>query len=242
MSVKNIRIILSVISAIVNLSISNAQQFIGILGGCEKGTFWAFANKRDYDAKYHLKNGAAFSSFYETKMDSTINLKIELQYQFQSGDMEINNHASHISSFYKNLNYSFHLLNLNLDYSLPLFENRSWKMYFLLGPTFSYNINTTAKGNGWNFYYQTQIDTNGNPVHILMTQNWEKNESNSKDLSKFNFGFDIGFNFVMPINNKLDFLLQNKYNIFFTSITRAPGQTSLLTGRLDVGLRYNLTH
>ena len=241
MSVKDIRIILSSISVIVNLTVSNAQQFIGISGGYNKETFLDFANKQDYDAKYHLKSGVAFSSFYETKMDSTSNLRIELQYKFQNADMEINNNAGH-ASFYKNLNYSFQLLNLNLIYSFRIFEKKSFKMYFLLGPTFSYNINTIAKGNGWEFYYQTQIDTNGNPVQILTRRNWKKNESNSKDLSRFNIGFDIGFDFMIPINNRMDFILQNKYNVFLTNITTLDNlrYTSLFTGHLNVGLRYNL--
>jgi len=241
MSVNNIHIFIAAFVSIVNLSIANAQQFIGISGGYSKGTFIDFAKKQDYDANYHLKNGVAFSSFYETKMDSTSNLRIELQYKFQSADMEIKSNAGH-ASFYKNIDYSFQLLNLNLIYSFRLIEKKSLKMYFLLGPTFSYNINTIAKGNGWEFYYQTQIDTNGNPVQILTTRNWEKNESNSKDLSQFNFGFDIGLDFAIPINNKLDLLLQNRYNIFLTNIMTLDDlrHTSLLTGYLNLGLRYNL--
>lgn len=241
MSVKNICIIIFSVIGILNSLVSNAQQYIGISGGYCKGTFVDFAKKQDYDANYHLKNGAAFSSFYETKMDSTSNLRIELQYKWQSADMEIKNNAGH-ASFYKNLDYSFQMLNLNLNYSFRLIEKKSFKMYFLLGPTFSYNINTIAEGNGWEFYYQTQIDTNGNPVQILTTRNWEKDEHNSKDLSRFNIGLDIGLDFMVPINDRMDFILQNKYNIFLTNTMTLDDlrHTSLLTGHLSLGLRYDL--
>jgi len=227
---------------VLNTTISNAQKFVGISGGYGKGTFLNFAKKLDYDSKYHLKNGVAFSSFYETKndYDSTSNIRIELQYKFQNADMDINNDAGHFS-YYKNLDYSFQLLNLNLIYSFRLFEKKSSEIYFLYGLTLSYNLNTTAKGNGWDFYLQTQIDTNGNPVYVITTRNWEKNESKSKDLSKFNFGLDLGLDFLMPINDRLDFVVGNKYNIFLTNITTLKvGYTSLLTGHLNIGLRYNL--
>lgn len=225
---------------IVNLSIANAQQFIGISGGYSKETFFDFANKQDYDSRYHLKNGATFSSFYETKMDSTPNLRIELQYKFLNADMEIKNDAGH-SSFYQKLNYSFQQVNLNLIYLFRIHESNSLKIFLPMGPTMAYTVNTKAKGNGWDFIYQTQIDTNGNPVQIITTRNWEKDESNSKDLSKFNFGFDMGLDFMIPINNKLDFILQNKYTFFFTNIKpKTLKYTSLLTGSLNLGLRYDL--
>lgn len=241
MLVKNIRIILFVVITIFNLSDSIAQRFIGISGGYSKGGFTDFAKKQDYEANYHFKNGVVISSFYETKMDSVSNLRIELQYKQQSADMEIKNNAGHVS-FYKNLDYSFQLLNLNLIYSFRFIEKKSFKINFLIGPTFSYNINTIAKGNGWEFYYQTQVDTNGNPVQILTTRNWEKNESNSEDLSQFNIGLDLGLDFMIPINDRIDFLLQNRYNIFLTNITTLDDlrHTSLLTGYLNFGLRYNL--
>src|SRR3989304_4671714 len=126
MLVKNIRIILFVVITIFDISDSIAQRFIGISGGYSKGGFTDFAKKQDYEANYHFKNGVVISSFYETKMDSVSNLRIELQYKQQSADMEIKNNAGH-ASFYKNLDYSFQLLNLNLIYSFRFIEKKSFK-------------------------------------------------------------------------------------------------------------------
>ena len=237
MSVKNIYIL--VILMVFDFSVSNAQHFIGISGGYNLGTFTNFTKKQDYKAIYHFKSGLAFSSFYETKMDSVCNIRIELQYKYQNVDMEIENNAGN-SSFYKNIDYSLHLLNLNLICSFRLVEKKSFKMNLLFGPTLAYNMNTTAKGNGWEYYHTTQIDTNGNPIQFLTTQNWEKNERNSKDISKFNFGIDVGFDFVIPINNRMDFLIQNRYTIFLTNIMKQKSfrYTSLFTGNLNIGFRY----
>jgi hypothetical protein len=241
MSIKSINIIIVAAFAIFNSTVSNAQKFIGINGGYCIGTFTDFTKKENYDANYHFKKGFSFSSFYETKMDSASDLRVELQYILQNADMEINNNAGH-ASFYKNLDYSFRLINLNLVYSFQLIERKSSNVRFLIGPTFSYNLTTSTKGSGWEFYYQTQIDTNGNPVSILTKRNWEKNEQNSNDLSKFNIGFDIGLALIIPMNDRIDLIFQNKYNILLTNITTLDDlrHTSLLTGHLNIGLRYNL--
>jgi hypothetical protein len=222
-----------------NFTIANAQHYIGFTGGYSIGTFTNFTKKQEYNANYHVKSGVSISSFYETKIDSLCNLKIELQYKWQNADMDIDYSAGH-SSFAKKTDYSFHLFNLNLICSFRLVEKKSFKLRFLLGPTFSYNINTTAKGNGWEYYVQSQIDTNGNPVQILTTRKWEKNERNSKDLSPFNVGFDCGLDFIFPINDQMDFIIQNRYNIFLTNIAKQKNlrYTSLFSGYLNIGFRY----
>jgi hypothetical protein len=216
---------------------------MGITGGYCMESFTTFAKKQNYDANYHFKNGVAFSFFHESKMDSTINLKIELQYKLQNADMKIKNDAGK-ASFYTNMDYSFHLFNLNLSPSFRIIEKKMFKMNFLLGMTLAYNITTTAIGNGWESHYVEQVDTNGNFVHVLTTRDWEKNERNSKDLSKFNVGIDIGLDFIIPVNNRMDFLLQNRYNIFFTNIMTLKyfRYTSLFTGILNIGFRYKFTN
>ncbi|MEG1555331.1 MAG: hypothetical protein RR356_01225, partial [Bacteroidales bacterium] len=204
------------------------------------GTFTNFVNEQDYKTIYHFKNGVTFTPFYETKIDSICNLKIEMQYRWQNADMNIDYDFGH-SSFYKNIDYSFHLLNLNLICSFRLVEKKSFKLRFLFGAILGYNINTLAKGSGWEYHSQTQIDTNGNPIQILTTRQWEKDERHSKDLSIFNVGVDLGLDMIIPINNRMDFLIQNRYNIFITSITRQKNlrYTSLFSGYLNIGFRYN---
>lgn len=223
-------------------AVSYAQQHsIGFTGGYNAGTFFNFSKKLDYDANYQLKSGFSAASFYETKMDSIINIRVELQYRLQNAGMEIYRNAGH-ASFYKNLHYSLHLLNLNLLYLFRIVDRKSFKANILFGPTFSYTINTLAKGNGWDYRLVTQIDTLGNSVSFITTQDWEKNERNSKDLSRFNVGVDLGFDFLIPVHDQLDFLIQNRYTIFLTNVSKMKNiqHTSLFTGSLQVGLRYNL--
>jgi hypothetical protein len=237
MSIRNFIIITFIIIFIH--PVSNAQHYFGFTGGYSIGTFTNFVKKQGYDANYHLKSGVSVTSFYETKLDAICNLKVELQYRWQNTDFKINNNAGH-SSFYKKMDYSFHLLNLNLICLFQLVETKSFKLCFLLGPTFALNVNTTAKGNGWEYYSQMQIDTNGNPIQILTTREWEKDERNSKDLSKFNVGIDLGLDFIIPLNSRMDFLIQNRYNIFITNFTKQKNlrYTSLFLGNLNIGVRY----
>lgn len=174
-------------------------------------------------------------------MDSISNFRVELQYRFQNADMEIDYNAGH-ASFYKNLNYSFHLLNLNLLYAFEIINKKSFKINIVLGPTLSFVTNIRARGNGWDYQQVTQVDTLGNPVSFLTTQDWEKNERNSKDLSMFNIGVDLGLDFIIPVHDQLDFLIQNKYNIIINNILKLDNiqPTSLFTGSFQLGIRYNL--
>jgi len=220
-------------------SVSNAQHYVGISGGYSFGTFTNFVKEEHYNAKYHFKSGVAFSFFYEAKLDTICNLIIETQYKWQNADMKIDYNIWH-ASFHRDMKYSFHLLNFNLIYSFRLVEKKAFKLYFLLGPTFTYNVNTSAKGNGWDFVSQTSIDSIGNPIQILTTRHWVKNENNSKDLSKFNVGVDLGLNFIIPISNKADLFIQNRYNIFLTNFSKQNNlrYTSLFSGYVNVGFRY----
>lgn len=238
---KHIHNILFSVITIFNLSVSNAQRYIGINGGFSKGTFMNFSKKENYDASYQWKDGIMLSSFYETKIDSNSNLKIELQYRRQNVNMEITNTAGN-ASFYRNLKYSSQLLGLNLTYSFRFIEKKRFTVYFVFGPTFSYNLNTASKGNGWEFHYKNQIDTNGNHIGILSTNHWEKKENHSKDISTFNFGLDTGFDLVVPINSRIDFMLGNRYNVFLSNVTTLNKlrYTSLLTGYLCIGIRHSL--
>lgn len=191
-----------------------------------------FSKKPDYDANYQLKSGVSITSFYETQMDSIINMRVELQYRFQNAGMEIYHNAGH-ASFYK---------NLNLVYLFRIVDRKSFKANILFGPTFSYTINTLARGNGWDYQSVTQIDTSGNPVSFITTQDWKKDERNSRDLSRFNVGVDLGVEFIIPVRNQLDFLIQNRYNFLITNASKMKNirHTSLFTGGLQVGIRYNL--
>lgn len=240
-SIKHIYPFIITLILTANLTIAEAQHFVGITAGYSKGRFMNFANDRDYDSNYRLKNGLSFSSFYEGRNDSISSFRVELNYKLQGADMEVENFAGH-ASFYKNLDYKIQLLNLNLLYSLLLIKKKALKMSLLIGPTVSYNLHTSSNGNGWEFYYQTQIKPNGEPVQVLTTRNWEKNELNSKDLSQVNFGWDMGLDFAFPVTNTMDLLFQHRYNILLTNIAtqKELRHTALLTGYLSFGLRYNL--
>lgn len=222
------------------ISINNhiyAQHFIGITGGYSCGRFLDYTNDPHYDAKYYFNSGIVVSSFYETKIDSSTNFKIDLQYHFQRADLEVKS-----KSFYKNLDLAFHQLNLHLVPSFRLFDKKSLKINLSLGMVLSYNLHTHSKGNGWEHTHVTQIDTNGNSIQVPMTQYWEKDERNSNDMSRFNVGGIVGLDFKIPINQKLHFLIQNNYRLFFTR-TAVPSQlryTSLFFGDISIGLRYQL--
>lgn len=212
--------------------VSYAQKHsIGFLGGYNAGKFLNFSIDPDYSSKYSLKSGFSLASFYETKDKPAISFRVGLQYSFQKADIEASEHVGH-SSFYTKSDYSFHLLALNFNLVFQLVNQPKLKFNLLVGPEFSYIINTKAKGEGWT-YYSASTGTK---------QYWEKDERNSKDLYKFNVGVNLGLEFIIPVREQLDFLIQNRYTILITSISKIQniGYTSLLTASLQVGLQYNL--
>lgn len=237
----NVRILISLIIIGMVNSVTVAQNnSIGIMGGYQKGALFNYTTT-DYEAKYPVNNGTSFSLFYEDKIDSS-RFRVELQYVHQNVGMEIKNNTGYISSFYKNMDYSFRLLNLNLNYSFCLVEEKSVGIYCVFGPTFFYTLTTHVHGNGWEFYYQPQTDSSGNAVNMLLSRNWTKNEKNTKDIAKFNYGLDVGIDLTFPLKKSgVDIILQNKYTFFLNNITAPQKElhyTSLFIGKLSLGLRY----
>lgn len=220
------------------LSVSaQGQSYWGISGGVSKGTFLDYSNDKEYHAKYNVRSGASFSSFYETKKDSITHARIELQYKIQRGHIEAEYDGGH-ASFYKNINYSFQQLNLDLIYLFKLFEKRSTRLSLSFGPSLGYTLRTKSEGMGWEYISQTKKDINGNSVSIIEVQHWKIKESKSNDITKFNFGLETGMELSLPINTRFSFLIQNKYYLSLTNITRAIKYTSLFTGHLNIGVRY----
>lgn len=212
--------------------VSYAQQHaIGFTTGYNAGRFLNFFKDDTYHANYRLKSGFSLATFYETKNKPVVSFRVGLQYQYQNANMEVHEQVSH-SSFYTKIDYSIQLLVLNLDLVFQLVKQPKLKFNLLFGPDFSYTINTKAKGEGWT-YYSASTGTK---------QYWEKDERNSKDLSKFNIGVNLGLEFIFPIREQLDFLIQNRYTILTTNVSKVQNirHTSMLTGGLQVGLRYNL--
>lgn len=211
--------------------VSYAQQHaIGFTTGYNAGRFFNFFKDDTYHANYRLKSGFSLATFYETKDKPVVSFRVGLQYSFQKADMEVSEQVSH-SSFYTKIDYSIQLLVLNLDLVFQLVNQPKLKFNLLFGPDFSYTFNTKAKGEGWTYY----------SASMGAKQYWEKDERNSKDFSKFNFGFNLGLEFTIPVRDQLDFLIQNKYNIFITNITKIKNiqSTSLFIGGLHLGLRYH---
>lgn len=214
---------------------------VGLFGSYNAATLFNFAKKDNYDVNYQLKSGFSIASFYETKLDEISNVRVELQYRLQNVGMEIYQHAGH-GSYYKKLDYSLNLLNLNLIYLFRIVDSKRLKINISFGPTFSYNLSTRSKGNGWDYRLISQSDTLGNPVSFMTTENWVKDERNSKDFSKFNVGVDLGLVFVIPIRDQLDFLIQNRYNVLISNIFKMNyvHPTSMFTAGFQIGFRYNL--
>ena len=215
-------------------SFSHAQNYIGVHAGYSAATLLDYSLNDDYSANYTIKSGVGLSVFYEGVYEENVsNYRVELQYQYQEAGMEVDNDIGG-DSFYKDMDFSFHQLNLNLSYLFPLIKKSKIGMSLLVGATISVNMNTRSKGNGVDYVIV--------PIGPSFQKYWEKDERNSKDLTKLNCGVNLGLEFLFPMNDRLDFLVQNKYYLSAMSAVKMSRvvYTPILTGQLNLGLRYRL--
>lgn len=212
---------------LLSTSFSHAQNFLGIHTGYNAATLFDYSRNDDYKSNYTIKSGVGLSAFYEgVYEENASNYKVELQYGYQEADFEVSNKADHS---YTNMAFTWHQLNLNLAYSFSLLKRNAVNIRLLVGSSLSFSLVTTAKGSG---YYDG----------YYLNQYWVKDERNSKDLSRFNFGVDLGLEFLFPLNEKLDLLVQNRYFCSVNSVVKmnGVGYTPLAKGQLNLGFRYRL--
>ncbi len=212
-----------------SFSIAHAQQAVGLSGGVNFARFFDYTNDEDYESHYPINAGSSYSIFYETTADSIHAFRIELQYNIQNADLTVSQFTG-MESSYKDLRYTFRQVNLHLMYSFPLGDWDSFKIDYLFGLNLAYTTNTKAEGDGW--WHPSKVPLAG--------KNWIKNENNSKDIVKFNLGFDLELDFIFPISNSMDVFVNPRYTLFFLDALRIGlPYTSLMSAQLNLGLRYN---
>lgn len=233
------RIILSIIFSII-VGFSYAQWHIGIQGGLGKSSFFDLENDPDYNAEFSFQNCSGISLFHESKNDSTSNLKVEIEYTFINAKMIVSHDAGY-SSFYSDIAYSMQQIRLNCIYTFSLMKLKKMNLSYSIGPTIAYSFNSVASGSGWHYIYGTQTDSLGNIFPVITLEHWVVNGIKSDDISPFNLGLCFGLNLIIPVNKKVDFIVNNKYNVFFTNIinTEKTKYTSLFSGQLNMGVRFN---
>lgn len=220
----------------------SSQPCIGLNGGYFQGKFIDFNNENKYETgDYHFKGGISYSIFYENKIGSISNFRIELQYKLINMGYE-SKYYRYNDTFDSSLVYSSKLLNMNLIYLIKIKDTKFLKLCFLTGGILSYNIKTRAKGAGMQEAYIQYIGNNGYPYYQYIYRKWEVDDHNSNGLTKFNFGIANGFELKFALYKRIDLLFQNRYEFFLTRIIAAadPRNTRFFSIDLNLGLRYNL--
>jgi len=219
----------------------SSQIFIGASCGTTGNKFVDFNKDDNYIAEYKLKNGKCFSAFFDVPHDTAMALRIGFQYDHNHACLDILNNAGNFS-FYKNICYSFNRISIDFDYFSCLNKENRIQIKPFFGVNMSLVINTKSDGFGWNNIYQTQLDSSGNQIVVITTENWEKNEQHSKDMFPINFGINVGFEMMFPFTVKCDFIIQNKYNLFLTNLLKSDDLkfTSFLSGGINLGFRYEI--
>jgi len=217
---------------------SFSQNAIGLNIGINQSFFYD-THKASY-YKFTNKTGYSFSAFYEKKLDERSNLKIESQYSYLNSSISIKRDEPLLQKE-QNINYSFHQSSLGLLYKLRFFELKSKKLYFIIGLNGSYILKTNLTDIGWENAYNKEL-VNGVPTYVYSSNSCAIHDKNSKVLSQLNLGFDFGLEFEFPINNKLDFVIQNKFNICLTDkiASEELRNLSYFSNYLNLGVKYHL--
>lgn len=208
----------------LSLNAYGQKQTVGFLGGYNVSRLVNFRIDNDYTFQhYNFKSGFSVASFYETSNLSNIGMRVGLQYSFQNADLEIEYHQGH-TSYYKNIDYTFHKLDLQFDLVFSILKEEKLKINFVVGPEIDFMVKTISRGYGWDHY------SSG----LSGMKDWEVVNRNSKDFSVINLGVGLGIEFLIPFNNRLEFLIQHK------NVLMVPFHQKLLSACIRFGCRLNL--
>lgn len=229
--------------SVLNFLEIQAQSCAGLTGGAGYGRL--FDLRRDefmeYESEYHFKSGFNFSGFYQPKNDR---FRFELQYVNQKVDLITALYGGHVTgTLHNKMDYTFQQLNLGVLRIFHPVQKEKFQMNILLGVIAGYTLNTKAKGTYSSIETKSYVDTNGVSHNYTVSDMRTKDERNSNDLSRFNAGLHFGLEFVFPVSQKIDLLIQNRYNLFFTNYLKVEHTMSaaLLSGALNVGVKYRFT-
>jgi hypothetical protein len=140
-----------------------------------------------------------------------------------------------------NYEVQFQYCQFDVNYIFRLIESKKIAFNFILGPTFSYNLRTQLNRNGSSSKYNFFTDSLGQNQYWYTVSTWERNNEISTGFSGFNFGLNFGLSLCLPLKNKIDFVLENRYSTFFHQITNMELELGpFLRGDLSVGLRFRI--
>lgn len=216
-----------------------SQKYFGVKVGYSQGSLFETSKpKYSFDSNYKFSSGGFFSMNFQ-KNDSIVNTRAQLQYNIQKTNLEFELDAGNNSS-YKNLDLTYQAIEFNVDFIFPLTQKKNINL--IIGPSIQRIINTHSIGNGWNFGLVSQFDSIGQPVYVLTTKDWSKDEKFSKDLTKTNFGLNFGWNIVIPYKNKFDFIIENNYTLYILNYTKLSNvnRTSFFKGGISFGGRLRM--
>ena len=220
---------------------SFSQQAIGIAFGYGTSRLFDFTKEEEYISKYNFHQSANVIVQYEMKLDSNTNFRFETSYLYTEMDLEVKNNLGK-ASFYRDLRFYSHFINLTLLYSFNLTPQKVRRFNFLIGPAFSINMQTRAEGSGWDYVLLQQVDTNGNNVSILTKQNLETQNKSSREFDNVNFGLDAGFELPIKITNSVTAFVQNRYLLNLSDILTSKkfNYTTFARLNFNVGLSFKL--
>jgi hypothetical protein len=159
-------------------------------------------NIASYSTNKNSFNVSCFMNFYQSK---TFNPGFEIEYQWKSFRI-VSNADQLASSTYSDSNFELGYLNIYLKPCLTF--GSKIKISVNYGIYFSYLVNSYYSSSVRSWFMNQKLDTN-------------YSGSAKKYFSTSDFGVLVGIGLQIPVNKKINFLIENNYTVGIINISRS---------------------
>lgn len=219
----------------------NAQKYITAAAGYSAGSLFDFnSDYVGHDTQFGFKNGY-FTSLNLEGLGPNKKLRLGLQFGNQQivSDESKGSHYSHRAWIY---DAKFQYFQLDFIYVFSLIAAEKVNLNLFLGPTISYNLRTEMDYLYEHSEIATSIDSLGQSHTWFYVVKDDYPREVSTKFTGINIGLNVGFSINFPLKEKLDFVFENKYSLFFYQKINFDDVQfpPFFRGDLSLGLRFKI--
>jgi len=194
-----------------------AQNKFEAGGGINGSNFFCLNNSLNYSNKY-IKDYSysLFISYYKYYKQGKYR-GVEIENSQISSQMIINYNAGH-ASYFHNATYDLGYIFTYLNFENIIINKHLIKLYYEISPCIGYLIKSHVKSNGWNYSAINQVDSLGFVVPNPTIRYWEKDESNSSDITKLFWGGRISIKINFYISEKIKLSMKSNFRMGFNNV------------------------
>lgn len=219
-------------SSVILSAASFSQTLIGAQVGLSSSKFYNYSSSENYQASYPLKSGISSSFFYTTKVDRSTEFTVALGYDFLNSEMEVQ-HSDGKNSFYRDLDFSLHQSTLACNYGFKFLNKERSSLAITTGPIFFFTLTSSTNGLVRD-YVRNDMNTMVFREQLIV--------DGLHDFVDFRYGWTIGLEYTIQLNEKLNLHLSNTNAFNFSHVLKRYDlkYTSFLSSSLELGISFKI--